>query len=1383
MKLIFGLDLGTTSVGWAVVNESENSREESQIIDLGVRSNSLSTDEQSNFELGKPITTNANRRIKHSARLANHRYKLRRDNLIDILLTNGIISKNTVLNEDGHNTTHQTINLRAKAATEKISLEEFARVLLHINKKRGYRSSRKTVGDEGHLIDGLDVALELNRRKITPGQYGAELLANGVKRLPEFYPSDLKNEIKTIIAVQSVKYGELTADLFEEVKDKNESQTWSIIAKKFNLNGVKRPVTRGLAAKRDEYNLRAKAVTTTVSTEEFAFVVSKINGQIGNSSGYLGVISDRSKMIAIKHQTVGQYLAETLRNNFHYSLNNQTFYREDYLNEFEHIWDVQSKFHKELTDELKQKIKDTIIFYQRPLKSQKSKVAYCTFESRQVKREIDGKIKTVTIGRRVSPKSSPIFCEFTVWQSINNLLFDNSNRPELSLEEKQLLFSELNFKERMTSKEIIKILRPREKGISLNYKELKGNQTNAAILKAILFVLEVYGHDIEAIQELPAREKVDIVIKLLEDHGINPDFLRFDSSQTGKELENQPAYKLWHLLYSYDGDDSQSGNETLINKLIDTFGFNREAAKVMATVTFPLEYGSLCVKAMQKIIVHLKKGAKYDKACELAGYRHSESSRTKEVIENTEYADSIEVLPKNSLRNPVVEKILNQMINVVNSLMEQYGHPDEIRVELAREMKKSAKERKEATNSIVANTKENKRIADLLNEPPFNISHPSRNDIIRYRLYEELACNGFKTLYTNTYIPIESLFSKDFDIEHIIPQSRLFDDSFANKTLELRSANIEKGNMTAIEYVRSKFGANGLETYTERIKSLLKDGKISKRKADNLLKYPQDIPENFIERDLRDTQYISKKARQILETVSPYVVATTGSITDRLRQDWGLVDVMKELNWEKYDRQGLTESYANRDGKIVRRIKNWTKRNDNRHHAMDALTIAFTRRQYIQYLNNLNAHSVEGIDIKGIREKFLYRDKSGKLLFKAPMELAEFRREAKKHMENILVSYKSKSKVVSRNVNIIKRGKDELRKVQLTPRGQLHNDTVYGAINQHETKEVKVNASFGREIIELVASKEQKEALLERLSQHGNNPKLAFTGKNSLEKNPIKTKSGKVVPAKVKILIPRVVYTIRKPIDHNLKIDKVVDKRIKRLLEERLDRFGGDPKKAFVNLEQDPIFLNKEKGITVKRVTITGPTEVTALHDKRDHFGRKILDANEVTIATDFVSLSNNHHVTLFLTQEGKVVERMVSFFEATARAISVPPIPVIDREYNKNDGWSFLMSLKRNEYVVFPGYEERLDADGNKTVVKIFDPHNIDLLDPKNRHIISPYLFRVQKLSKKDYYFRHHLETTVDEVKELRERTWKRILNIDKMKEVVKVRVDNTGKIVKVGE
>ena len=250
---------------------------------------------------------------------------------------------------------------------------------------------------------------------------------------------------------------------------------------------------------------------------------------------------------------------------------------------------------------------------------------------------------------------------------------------------------------------------------------------------------------------------------------------------------------------------------------------------------------------------------------------------------------------------------------------------------------------------------------------------------------------------------------------------------------------------------------------------------------------------------------------------------------------------------------------------------------------MDALTIAFTKPNYIQYLNNLNARSNKSGSIYGIERKELYRDGNGKLRFCPPMPLDEFRAEAKRQLEGVLVSIKAKNKVVTRNVNITKAKKGKHEKVQLTPRGQLHNETIYGCIRRYNPQYEKVNASFNEEKIKTVAVKRYREALLERLRLCYGDPKKAFTGRNALDKNPLftdKTHTEKV-PLKVKTVTLETVYTQRQEVNKDLNLDKVVDKKVKTLLEERLQQYGGDKVKAFSNLDENPIWLNKEKGIQV----------------------------------------------------------------------------------------------------------------------------------------------------------------------------------------------------------
>lgn len=198
MKKILGLDLGTNSTGWALVNEAENTAEKSSITKLGVRiikydnfvnteTGSESKEPEKDFCGGKGISPNAGRTKGRSARRNLQRYKLRRANLIEYLKKCGLITDSAVLCENGNRTTFQTYRLRAMAVTEEISLEELSRVFLMINKKRGYKSSRKAkLPDEGQLIDGMAVAEQLYENDLTPGQFVFSILQQGKKVFRSF---------------------------------------------------------------------------------------------------------------------------------------------------------------------------------------------------------------------------------------------------------------------------------------------------------------------------------------------------------------------------------------------------------------------------------------------------------------------------------------------------------------------------------------------------------------------------------------------------------------------------------------------------------------------------------------------------------------------------------------------------------------------------------------------------------------------------------------------------------------------------------------------------------------------------------------------------------------------------------------------------------------------------------------------------------------------------------------------------------------------------------------------------------------------------------------------------------------------------------------------
>lgn len=962
-------------------------------------------------------------------------------------------------------------------------------------------------------------------------------------------------------------------------------------------------------------------------------------------------------------------------------------------------------------------------------------------------------------GHKAIPKSSPLFQEFRIWQNLNNIVVKNETTKEpylLSEELKKQIAEVLQFKDGMTDIQLMDFCELKKGSHSVNFKKIEGNRTNTALYKAFEKLLEVEGYEMD-FSKMSSFEIREAISKIFENLNININILDFDSTIQGNVFDKQPYYQLWHLLYSSEED------EPLKKSLMSKFNFKENHVPFLLNINLQADYGSLSAKAIKKVLPHLMDGQIYDQACFLSGYNHS-SSLTKEANDSRILKDALELLKKNSLRNPVVEKILNQMINVINAIIADptMGKPDEIRVELARELKNNNEQRSEMTKAINKSTAEHEQIRKLLHTE-FGIHRVTRNDIIRYKLWKE--SDGI-SLYTGKPIEPSKLFSKEYDIEHIIPKSRLFDDSFSNKTICERQLNIDKSNKTAYSFLQEKLSPEEFDQFEKRVKSLF--GKISRTKQNKLLMADSDIPEGFIDRQLRETQYIAKKAKEILLEVSRNVTATIGSVTDKLREDWELVEVMKELNWDKYHKLGLTKEEEGKNGERLYKILDWTKRNDHRHHAMDAITVAFTKPAYIQYLNNLNARDIntkKGSSILGIESKYLKRDKNNKLRFIAPMK--NFREEAKKQLESILISYKAKNKVVTNNKNITKSKGGSNEKTQLTPRGQLHKETVYGKLQQYATKEEKVSTSFTAEYISKVAKKQYREALLVRLSENRDDPKKAFTGKNALAKNPIylDSENTEVVPEKVKMVWFEDNYTIRKDITPDLKIDKVIDIGLKTILQNRLNEYNNDPKKAFVNLNENPIWQNKEKGIAIKRVTISGVSNAQALHTKKDHFGNEIFDEKGNPIPVDFVSTGNNHHVAIYKDGKGNLQEEVVSFYDAVVRQNL--GLSIINK--NHANGWEFMFTMKQNEFFIFP--------------TDSFNPQEIDLKNPNNYYLISPNIFRVQKIATKNYMFRHHLETIIEEKNQLKDITYRSIRSTSPLSGIVKVRINHLGKIVQLGE
>src|SRR5690606_11056865 len=191
------------------------------------------------------------------------------------------------------------------------------------------------------------------------------------------------------------------------------------------------------------------------------------------------------------------------------------------------------------------------------------------------------------------------------------------------------------------------------------------------------------------------------------------------------------------------------------------------------------------------------------------------------------------------------------------------------------------------------------------------------------------------------------------------PKSRSFNNAMSNYIITHRKCNSDKGQRTAYDFMDSK-GEDALGQYIEKVNALYNDGKgsISKSKFDNLLCKGEDIPSDFVERMKKDSQYIAKETVKILKTVCPNVYTTTVQVTDFLREEWELKNLLQELTFDKYKAIGQVEEKTiktnNGQTKTFEIITDWSKRDDHRHHAVDALICALTDQKIIFKLNNLN---------------------------------------------------------------------------------------------------------------------------------------------------------------------------------------------------------------------------------------------------------------------------------------------------------------------------------------------------------------------------------------------------------------------------------------------
>lgn len=940
------------------------------------------------------------------------------------------------------------------------------------------------------------------------------------------------------------------------------------------------------------YQLRKKALSEPLPAHELGRVIFHLNQRRGFKSnrktegtnkkgalqeggnGKIGVDATLAEWQSGGFRTFGAYLAsldphlQRLRNR--YTL------RSWYEQEMEEIWQVQQQYHPDkLTPELKRQLANPdfgIVFYQRPLKSQKHLVGKCTLEP----------------GKPRVPISHPNFEEFRMWQIINNLQVAGPGRfnEPLDDEEKTKLVELFYSRDKIKISDIRKKLKLTE-DYTFNYKkdeQFTGNETSIKLSK-------LFG--IAAWHALPDEDKT----------------LRTSKS----EAKTITKLDVWHTLYFAQDAD------WLKKYAADKWQFADDQTKKLAKTHLKEGYGSLSLKAIRKMLPFLRAGKKYDEAAKFAGYHHSQISEYKTGLEKLE-------APKN-LRNPIVQQALYELRTLVNQLLQQYGRFDIIRVELARDLKVSAKKRAEIRIEQLKNRARNERYyQELLKQ---GINRPSKTDIDKYQLWEE--CQKICP-YTGKAISFSDLFEYGrFDIEHILPYSRTLDDSIANKTLCEKGFNIKKGNQTPHECMSG-----------DQANYLLVLERVQKHMPRKLAKFKQEkLDEDFVQKQLNDTRYISKEAKAYLKSICNRVDVTTGTATAPLRHYWGLNSILNEG-------------------------KNKKTRDDHRHHAVDALVVALTTPRMLQELSRWNS-----------------LDRSPQM-HNYPMPWETFYRGARSAIENILVSQKKNSKTVtSWNRKVKEKDGKTITQRQVSARGQLHKETVYG----------KRQDPLGKEF---------------------------YAVRKSLES---------LTPAM---------------------ISKIVDPAVREIVKDRLRSFGVNPDAKKFDIPKtafnEPLYMPNLKGKSGRQ------NQIKKVRIRENSSGMVQLKGE----LNQWVEPGSNHHVAIYQDEQGKLHERVVTFYEAVER--KKQSVPVV--QPTTTEGYSLVQTLQINDMFLLGIAEE--DFSWNHSSL---------------HQQLSPYLYRVQKLSSMYYTFRHNRASTIDnsaEEKAIRSmKAWEQL-------NPIKVQITPTGQITK---
>lgn len=1307
MKKILGLDLGTNSIGWAVINktfDSEGKEVLQSIENAGSRVIPMDATILTDFERGNSISQTANRTKARSTRHLYERACLRRERLNWVLSLIGFLPEHYSMQLDRYGkfvkngepklawskdefgkyhfifedsflemvdffkkrTPEIVANsrklpydwtiyyLRKKALTQKVNKEELAWILLNFNQKRGYFQLRDEEEEQNfsktrQYFDRQEVIDIVDTQEIYKGLKVLQvILANGTKG--KIFKKDIPDWVgqeKNII---------VTVDIDKQGKDKYEED--------------------------GSLSCRFRIPTENEWETEWKLIKEKTQHDL-----------------EVSNKTVGEYIFDSLLNNPMQKVRGKlvrTIERKYYKKELQLILEKQKDFHPELNDlqlynrcleelypnnpshrslmrthDLSYFLINDILFYQRPLKSKKSLIDDCPYEGHEY---IDNETKEKKyVPIKCIAKSHPLYQEFRVWQFLSNIRIyqkekyvGESLRTDVDVTQEFLrtendyveLFDWLNNRKEIDQKQFFKYP---AFGLKKNIGDYRWNYVEDKLY--------------------PCNETRAILLTRLDKAGISNAFLT---------PEHEEA--LWHILYSVSSKQELRQALTSFGK---RYNLNEKFVETFLDIPpFEKSYGAYSAKAIKKLLPLMRMGyhwkadmidnhtlerinkilnGEYDEAigtkvrekaihlvdlssfrglplwlaCYVVYGRHSEVKDLCKWIKPEDIDEFLKEFKQYSLRNPIVEQIVLETMRTVRDIWRQSGRIDEIHVELGREMKNPADKRKKISQRIQENENTNLRIKTLLIEfmnPEMGIENvrphspsqqdllriyeegawdssfddderdemllilkkfnevddkkrPTLSDIKRYRLWLE---QKYRSPYTGNTIPLSKLFTTAYEIEHIIPKSRFFDDSLSNKVICESEVNKLKDKQLGYEFIKNHHGEKVLlssgqtveilsvESYEHLIKDCYAQNSAKKKKL-----LMDEIPEQFTERQMNDSRYISKLVVSLLsnivredgeeESTSKNIVVCTGGVTDRLKKDWGINDVWNKIILPRFERMNhLTDSSdftsTNSCGHLIPAMplhlqKGFSKKRiDHRHHAMDAIVIACANKNIVNYLNNESASGKNRISRYDLQcllcNKVTYAE-GYKWIIKKPWE--SFTQDVYSVLTEIIVSFKQNLRVINKTTNYYQRKENGKTIISKQDKGDcwsirkpLHKETVFGEVNLRKEKTVLLKEALAN--VKFIINKELKHKLTELINQGWNEKQIKeYFEKNkdiwqdvNLKKIPIYyfTKDTK-----------ERYFASRKLLDDTF--DKkaiensITDTGIQTILLKHLEIEGGDPKIAF----------------------------------------------------------------------------------------------------------------------------------------------------------------------------------------------------------------------------